>query len=151
MRVTVPQFHVEPALVGYGSCRPCRHRSLERWRTPTRLGGFRWYRLAPAGQLWYRILRGKERRERGQGTHGFSCTQGQGEAFGDLARNRIRGFGTGRHDLFQNRRHCPRRLSSHGRDQRFYRSSRLDRRISPSKQEAWRSVLLVSLLFFSLG
>jgi hypothetical protein len=126
MRVTVSQFHVEPALVGHGSCCPCCHRSLERWRTSARLGGFRWYRLAPLGQLCHWILRGTECRKRGQGSHGFTCTQGQGEALGVLARNRICGLGSRRHDLFQNRRHRPRRLSSHRSDQRFYRSSRFD-------------------------
>jgi hypothetical protein len=85
--VTVPQFHVEPALVGHGSCRPCRHCPLERWRTPTRLGGFRWYRAAPVCQLRHRILRGTERWKRRQGPHGLSCAQSQGEALWELARN----------------------------------------------------------------
>ena len=46
--VKINQFHVGLALVGHGSCCPCCHRS---WRMPARLGGFRWYHVAPVGQL----------------------------------------------------------------------------------------------------
>ena len=114
--ITVSQFHVEPPFMGYGSCCPCCYRSLERWRTSPRLGGFRWYRVAPVGQLSYRILRGTERRKRGESSHGFARTQGQGEALRGLARNRIRRSGSRRHDLVQNRRHCSRRLPSYRGD-----------------------------------
>jgi hypothetical protein len=96
---TVPQFHVEPALVGHGSCCPGRHCSFERWRTSAGLGRFRWYRSAPVRQLCYRILRGKECWKRCQGTHGLTCAQGQGEALWILARNRIFGIGSRRHDF----------------------------------------------------
>lgn len=120
VRATVPQFHVEPALVGHGSCCPCCHCSFERWRTSTGLGGFRWYRPAPVRQLCYRFLRGKECWKRGQGTHGLACAQGQGQALWILARNRVCGVGSRRHDLVQNRRHRSRRFPSNRSDQRFH-------------------------------
>ena len=71
MRVTVSQFHVEPAFLGHGNCCPRRYHSLERWRTSPHWEDF-------VGIVLLLLANSAERNA--EGSHGLARTQGQAEA-----------------------------------------------------------------------